>query len=86
MALNLYIEPDTFSLNEFVKQRGATELELQIVKTYFDLNPDTREMLVEHFRKGLADSAAVEKRWLKNCKMIFLQKIPTLPLLLTFPA
>lgn len=59
----MFVEPDTFSLDEFVKQRGATDLELQIIKTYFDLDPDTREMLVDHFRKGLAASApaAIEK-------------------------
>ena len=50
----MFVEPDTFSLDEFVKQRGATNLELQIVKTYFDLDPDIREIVVEHFRKGLA--------------------------------
>lgn len=50
----MFIEPDTFSLDDFVKQRGATDLELQIVKTYFDLDPDTRKMLVSHFRNGLA--------------------------------
>ena len=49
----MFVEPDTFSLDEFVKQRGATNLELQIVKTYFDLDPDTRKLLVDHFRKGL---------------------------------
>lgn len=57
----MFVEPDTFSLDEFVKQRGATDLELQIIKTYFDLDPDTRKMLVDHFRKGLAAPAAVEK-------------------------
>ena len=55
----MFIEPDTFSLDEFVKQRGATDLELQIVKTYFDLDPDIRGILVDHFRKGLA-SAIIE--------------------------
>lgn len=44
----------TFSLDDFMKQRGATDLELQIIKTYFDLDPDTRKMLVSHFRSGLA--------------------------------
>lgn len=53
----MFIEPDTFCLDEFVKQRGATELELQIVKAYFDLDPDTRGMLVDHFRKGLATAS-----------------------------
>ena len=46
----MFVEPDTFSLDEFVKQRGATDLELQIVKTYFDLDPDIRGILVDHFR------------------------------------
>ncbi len=53
-----FVEPETFSLDKFVRQRGATELELQIVRTYFDLDPDTREMLVVHFKKGLAAPAA----------------------------
>ena len=59
----MFVEPDTFSLDDFVKQRGATELEMQIIKTYFDLDAETREMLVEHFRKGLSASspAAVER-------------------------
>lgn len=52
-----FVEPETFSLDKFVRQRGATELELQIVRTYFDLDPDTREMLVDHFKKGLAAPA-----------------------------
>lgn len=52
-------EPDTFSLDEFVKQHGATEIELQIMKTYFELPPDVREMLVEHFRNIFAGPAAV---------------------------
>lgn len=50
----MFVEPDTFSLDEFVKQRGATDLELQIVKLYFDLDASTRKMLVSHFRSGLA--------------------------------
>lgn len=53
----MFVESDTFSLDEFVKRRGATDLELQIIKTYFDLDPDTREFLIDHFRKGLTASA-----------------------------
>lgn len=49
-----FVEPDTFSLDEFVKEHGVTDLELQILKTYFDLDPDTRGMLISHFKKGLS--------------------------------
>lgn len=50
----MLVQPDTFSLDDFMKQHNATDLELQIVKTYFELEPDTREMLIEHFRSKLS--------------------------------
>lgn len=53
----VFVEPDTFSLDEFMKQRGATDLELQIVKACFELEPDTRKMLVEHFKSRFFNSA-----------------------------
>ena len=55
----IFIEPDTFSLDDFLRQHGATEIELQIMKTYFELPPDVREMLVEHLRNVLAGPVAV---------------------------
>lgn len=54
----MYITPPTFSLDDFVKQRGATDLELNVMKAYFDLDPDTRKMLVQHFKERLAAAAA----------------------------
>lgn len=47
----MFIEPDTFSLDDFAKAHGATDLDMEIVKTYFELDPSTRKTLVEHFRK-----------------------------------
>ena len=55
---SMYIEPDTFSLDDFVKQHNATEIDLQIVKTYFELPPDVRELLIERFRSIFATPAA----------------------------
>lgn len=71
----IYVETVTFSLDEFMKQRGATELELQIVKTYFDLEPDTRKMLFDHFKNGLAathDKPAKPTRNTKEQKKQFI--------------
>lgn len=48
------IKAPTFSLDDFVKSKGATDLELEIVKAYFDIEPDTRKMLVEHFKNRLS--------------------------------
>ena len=34
------IEPETFNLDEFARARGASDLELKVVKAYFELDPD----------------------------------------------
>ena len=51
------IEPETFNLDEFARARGASDLELKVVKAYFELNPDIRRMLIEHFKTELTDSS-----------------------------
>lgn len=54
----MYIEPDSFSLDDYVKARGAEKLELEIVKAYFDLDPEIRKAAVEQFRARLASAVA----------------------------
>lgn len=51
----MYIEPETFNLDEFARARGASDLELKVVKAYFELDPDIRKMLIEHFKTELTD-------------------------------
>ena len=48
------VQAPTFNLDNFVKSKGATDLELEIVKAYFDIDPDTRKMLVKHFKERLS--------------------------------
>ena len=50
----IYISSTTLNLDEFVKSRGASDLELDIMKAYFDLEPDVRKMIIEHFKNRLA--------------------------------
>lgn len=50
------IEPETFNLDEFARARGASDLELKVVKAYFELDPDIRKMLMEHFKTELTDN------------------------------
>lgn len=50
-ATPMFIQPDTFSLDRFITEHGATELEREIVKTYFELPEDVRQIVMEHFRK-----------------------------------
>lgn len=53
----MYIEPETFNLDEFARARGASDLELKVVKAYFELDPDIRKMLIEHFKTELTDGS-----------------------------
>ncbi len=51
----MYNVPETFSLDKYAKERGATELELKVAKAYFALDPEIRKMLLEHFRTELLE-------------------------------
>lgn len=53
----MFVQPDTFSLDEFIKEKGGTELEIDIVKAYFEIDLETRRSLVEHFKNSLAKQA-----------------------------
>ena len=56
----MFVQPDTFSLDDFVKSKGATGLELEIVKTYFELDPEIRRTALEHFKRRLAAAVAAD--------------------------
>lgn len=56
----MFVQPDTFSLDDFVKSKGATGLELEIVKTYFELDPEIRKAAMEHFKRRLAAAVAAD--------------------------
>lgn len=56
----MYIQPDTFSLDNFIKEKGGTELEKEIVKTYFELDPEIRKAVMDHFKAKFASFASTE--------------------------
>ena len=47
----MFIEPETFSLDQYLKERGCTTLEMEIVKAYFELDIDTRQKIFEAFER-----------------------------------
>lgn len=54
----MYVEEPTFSLDDFVKQNHATDLELEIMKAYFELDPDLRKAVINHFKNRLLNNKA----------------------------
>lgn len=58
----MFVKPETFSLHDFAKERGMTELEMEIIKTYFELDPDIRKMLIEHFKAHLQKRDSLEAK------------------------
>lgn len=49
----MYIQEPTFSLDKFVKDHDGTDLELEAMKAYFELDQDIRKMLVKYFKEWL---------------------------------
>ena len=70
----MYSSAELFSLDRFVAERGATELELAIVKAYFELDPAIRQAVLEHFRARLTadpdelEAEAVKQEYLRQKK------------------
>ena len=50
-------QPETFSLDRYLKENGCTALEMEIVKAYFELDFDTRQKVFDHFRARLSAAA-----------------------------
>lgn len=55
----MYIQPSVFSLDDFISECGADDLELSIIKAYFELDRDVRQMLISHFKNRLFGSGNV---------------------------
>lgn len=70
----MYVESSTFSLEEFVKERGGGELEIEALKAYFELEPDIRKELMKKLIKHgmnasgdtLSDVAETEAAYIKS--------------------
>ena len=46
----MYIQEPTFSLDQFVRDHQGTDLEIEIMKAYFELDPDIRKTVLDHFK------------------------------------
>ena len=49
---NMHCAPDVFSLDRFAKDRGMSELELGILKAYFEIDPQLRTQFLGQFLKN----------------------------------
>ncbi|MEY9975266.1 helix-turn-helix domain-containing protein [Lysinibacillus sp. RC79] len=47
----MFVQSETFSLDEYAKKSNLTELEIAIMKGYMDLDRDVRETLLHHVEK-----------------------------------
>lgn len=57
----MFIQPDTFSLDQYAKERGASEVELTLAKAYFDLPQDIRAQMLAKLKSllnGESETAA----------------------------
>lgn len=57
----MFIQHTTFSLDEYAQQKHLTELELNIIKRYMELDPHVREELLKMFNNHLEITATTEE-------------------------
>ena len=48
-------QDDNFNIQEFAKELGATNLEIEILKAYFDMDKSLRKEVINHFVSYLTD-------------------------------
>lgn len=72
----IFVQPDSFSLDQFAKEHGCTELELEIMKAYFELDQGTRLAVVNHFKERL--TSAKNHRPLDDAASADSPAVPTL--------
>lgn len=53
----MYIQEPTFSLDQFVRDHQGTDLEIEIMKAYFELDPDIRKTVLDHFKARFSAAA-----------------------------
>lgn len=46
----MYTAEPTFSLDQFVRDHHGTDQEIEIMKAYFELDPEIRRKVWDHFR------------------------------------
>lgn len=47
---DIYSDGENFDLGKFVETRGCSELEMEILKAYFELDPELRHKVLDHFK------------------------------------
>lgn len=55
---SMFNNTDTFSLDDYAKQYNVSELELEIIKAYFELDADVRKSIISHFREKLSSNSS----------------------------
>lgn len=53
---NMINEPDEFSLDEYVKSKGATDLELLLIKSFFEIPKNIRTTFLNYFERTITDN------------------------------
>ena len=54
----MFVQPESFSLDDFARSRGATDFEVEIIKAYFELPEEIRKTVIEHFKGYLQKEKA----------------------------
>lgn len=66
----MFAQSNTFSLDEYAKLNGMTDLELDVIKCYLQLPADVRKLVLEHFKQYFSSTSVT----LEENPDIFIEK------------
>lgn len=55
-TLPMFVQAETFNLDDYLRSRKIATYEIDIIKNYFQLEPEIRKMMLHNFRKILSIS------------------------------
>ena len=56
----MFVQPETFSLDDYARSKDLTALEMDIIRGYIELDSDVRKQLMDHFKSIFAKHTDVK--------------------------
>lgn len=62
----MFLQPETFSLDEYAQKQGMTELETEIIKAYLNIDISIRKEVIETIKHVILKNSSLEELVLHN--------------------
>lgn len=58
----IFVESKIFNLDDYAKERGASDFDIKLLKAYLGLDKEVRDAIIEQFKKEFASQEGIFKK------------------------